>query len=140
MVQVGELAAARERASAAGVREVFAVTYEDIDEIHLHPADVGGAILSLSAATPPASWRWGGPDWQARASAPRVAGARLAVADPAAAEQRWSQLIGAPAGELGIEFAQDDAEPGLVEIVLAGDPELAGREVAVGGLRVICAS
>jgi hypothetical protein len=138
MVQVPELAAARERASAAGVREVFAVTYEDIDEIHLHPADVGGAILSLSAATPPASWRWGGPDWQARASDLRVAGAKLAVADPAAAERRWTQLIGAPAAELGIDFTADAAEPGLVEIALAGDPALAAREVVVGRLRVSC--
>ncbi len=70
MFQVPDLAAARARAAAREVREVFAITLDDIDEVHLHPAEMHGAIVSLSQPSPPASWRWGGPDWP---SAPAAA-------------------------------------------------------------------
>ena len=68
MFQVADLAAARERAAANGVREVFEVSLDDIAEVHLHPADIGGAILALSAPQPPETWRWGGEGWSGRAA------------------------------------------------------------------------
>lgn len=63
MFQVDEFGAARERTRKLGVREVFEVEFDDIAEVHLHPADIGGAIVSLSQPSPAPSWRWGGPDW-----------------------------------------------------------------------------
>src|SRR5437763_3304913 len=69
MFQVEDLAAARERARAEGIREVFEVSREDMSEVHLHPAGMRGAIVSLSRPEPPESWRWGGaggPDRGAR--------------------------------------------------------------------------
>src|ERR1700760_3315000 len=59
MFQLADLAAARERARREGVREVFEVSLDDIDEVHLHPSDVRAAIMSLSQPKPPESWRWG---------------------------------------------------------------------------------
>src|SRR5437588_1233618 len=73
MFQVEDLAAARERARAEGIREVFEVSLEDMSEVHLHPADMRGAIVSLSRPEPPESWRWGGPGWQDRSARGRVA-------------------------------------------------------------------
>lgn len=64
MLQTDSLERERARFARLGVREVFSVVEEDISEVHLHPKDVGGAILSFSEATPPESWRWAGPDWQ----------------------------------------------------------------------------
>jgi len=129
MFQVDDLAAARARAGAAGVREVFEVALEDIGEVHLHPADMRGAIVSLSAPRPSGGWRWGGPDWERRTVPGRVAGAAVAVREPDAVAERWRRVIGGPAG---VRFERDDADPGLAEIaVLAGggvrDPvEIAG--------------
>ncbi|HUE26081.1 MAG TPA: VOC family protein, partial [Solirubrobacteraceae bacterium] len=68
MFQLDDLAAARQRARSLGVREVFQVALDDMAEVHLHPADMRGAIVSLSEPTPPDAWRWGGPDWQARSA------------------------------------------------------------------------
>src|SRR5436305_10139821 len=48
MFQVDSLPEARERAGALGVREVFEVALDDMAEVHLHPADMRGAIVSLS--------------------------------------------------------------------------------------------
>jgi len=44
MFQVADVAAARARAAAEGVREVFAVDLDEITEAHLHPVDIGGAL------------------------------------------------------------------------------------------------
>src|SRR5215208_1610160 len=61
MFQVEDLAGARDRAAALGVREVWAGEFDDISAVHLHPGDIGAAIVSLDRPVPPESWRWGGP-------------------------------------------------------------------------------
>ncbi len=121
MFQVGDLAAARSRAEKAGVREVLAFELEDIAEVHLHPADMRGAIVSLSEPQPAPSWRWGGPDWVGRSAPLSVRGATVAVADPDGVTARWAAVLGAPAP--GVTFCADAAEPGLIEITVAGSAE-----------------
>jgi hypothetical protein len=132
MFQVADLAAARERACEAGVREVFAVELDDIAEVHLHPADMRGAIVSLSAPRPPESWRWGGPEWERRSAPAAVAGATVAVADPVAAAARWEAIIG---GLPGVHFLADRGEPGLTEVALSGGTSDGALEV--GRVRVV---
>ena len=127
MLQVDDLPAARERARALGVREVFEVELEDIAEVHLHPGDVRGAILSLSAPRPPDSWRWGGPDWRERAVDGRLVGVTIAVPDPDVVADRWTEIAGGPVP--GCSFAADDGSPGLIAMEL----ERAGeRRVLLG--------
>src|SRR5436305_12637271 len=114
MFQVPDLAAARERARAAGIREVFEVSVEDMAEVHLHPGDMRGAIVSLSQPTPPGASRWGGPDWPERSVAHgSVAGATVAVADATDVADRWTSILGAPPP--GIDFAEDPNDHGLTE-------------------------
>ena len=70
-----------------GVRRVWAKDLPDIRATHLHPKDIGGAIVSIDQPTPAASWRWGGPDWtvqDGRAGQQRVVGVTLGADDPAA--------------------------------------------------------
>jgi hypothetical protein len=131
MFQVRDLAAARERARAEGVREVFEVSLEDIEEVHLHPADMRGAIVSLSQPTPPEAWRWGGPHWRERSGPGRLAGVTVAVVDPHAVRGRWERILGA---NPGVHFTEDERDRGLVEIAIAGTP-LEPREL--GGVRFV---
>jgi hypothetical protein len=118
MFQVDDLAAARERAAGQRVREVFEVEITEMSEVHLHPGDMRGAIVSLSSPRPPESWRWGGPGWSERSAASRVAGVRVAVGDPDTVAARWGEILGLPLASLGVEFTRDDAEPGLAGIVI----------------------
>lgn len=116
MVQVDDLSAARQRAGVARVREVFEVELDDMAEVHLHPGDMRGAIVSLSAPQPPESWRWGGPGWKERAADGRVAGIVVAVDDPDAVSERWATVAGGPLPECS--FVADQRSRGLVEIRL----------------------
>jgi Glyoxalase-like domain len=131
MFQVDDLAAARARARRAGVREVFEVELDDIEEVHLHPADIHGAIVSLSVPKPASSWRWGGPGWPERGAPVRVSGLTLGVADPHTTELRWREIV----GELDdLVFVRDESDAGLVEVRLTGaslDP------VFIAGVRFV---
>jgi hypothetical protein len=122
MFQVADLAAARERAAATGVREVFEVELDDISEVHLHPADMQGAIVALSAPTPESAWRWGGEGWAERAAPGGLTGVTVAVSDPAAVRERWEHIIG---GNPGIEFVADDQARGPVALKVDGLGETA---------------
>lgn len=132
MFEVDDLGAARVRAAAAGVREVFAVELEDMHEVHLHPADMRGAIVSLSQPRPTGSWRWGGPDWERRSAPVRVAGARVAVREAGEVAARWRSVLGG-ALPAGLEIVDADGDFGLVEVRVAG----VDARVELGGVRVL---
>lgn len=119
MFQVDDLSAARERVAGAGVREVFEVDIDEIREVHLHPADMCGAIVSLSEPLPAAAWKWGGPNWDERSVPGAIAGITLAVRDPDSVRDRWAEVAGGlpPA----VEFIADEGEAGLTVIRVERD-------------------
>jgi hypothetical protein len=148
-----DLDAARSRADAAGVRTVWRLDLPDISGTHLHPADMGGAIVSIDQSRPYGSWRWGGPEWTGKiASGPpgRLAGITVAVPDPAAVAARWGGVLGVPVSENGepqllldrgdVRFIASSGphEEGIAEIALAELPAgVAGEAPAtVGGVRL----
>jgi hypothetical protein len=160
--QTADLAADRERLAALGVRIVWEATLDDIATVHLHPRDIGGAIVSLDQPRPPTSWRWGGRGWEVKARIGRVraiTSVTLSATDPARLAARWSEVLGlwAPRREKGgfrlpldpgsVRFVSGDTE-GITAVGLAasdGDAVLAaarardlrtdGRSVAIGGVR-----
>ncbi len=124
MLQVEDVAGARERARRLGIREVFEVELDEMTEAHLHPAEIGGAIVSLSEPRPPASWRWGGPGWHRRSASGSLRGLTVAVADASAVNSRWREVAG---GAIPVDFVTDPAEPGIVAVEL----ELDGHRVTL---------
>ncbi len=144
----------RARLGALGVRIVWEAGLEDAATLHLHPRDVGGAILSLDWMDPPESWRWAGPRWREaiRTDATTgILGVELQASDPAAMARRWSEVLAQPATREGgaeaialpdggeIRFVPDrdargEGVSGLV--VAAADPEgIRRRARARGALR-----
>src|SRR5205823_3351253 len=68
-----------------------------IATLHLHPRDVGGAIVSLDQPRPPESWRWGGPEWQSHVRTDVVDGITSVTLDAENAERlaaRWTEVLG----------------------------------------------
>jgi hypothetical protein len=103
ILQTNDLTNDRIRLGRLGVRIVWDVTLEDISAVHLHPKDIGGAIVSIDQPVPPASWRWAGPDWKKhtrKTGAQRVTATTIAAQDPSATASRWSSVLGmnAPTG------------------------------------------
>jgi hypothetical protein len=141
MFQVGDLAQARERIARLGIRVVWELELPDVTDLHLHPADVPGAIVALDRTDPPASWRWGGPAWEARApetTGPgRVTGATLTARDPDALALRWASVLGADAA--GRTIALDGGElrfaPGERDGIAAFHVEGTGADAVIGGVR-----
>lgn len=129
--QLDDLDAARARAADMGIRTVWQIDLPDISGTHLHPADTRGALISLDAARPPGSWRWGGPGWEERAVPGRVDGVTVGVREPGRVEQIWTDVLGARPP--GITFAADEHEPGFTEVAVS----IPGRSdtLDIGGVR-----
>ena len=132
MFQIDDLDGARDRARSGGIREVFTVDLDDIGEVHLHPADMRGAIVALSRPVPPKSWRWGGPSWEERSVAGTIAAVEVGVADADAVKGRWGDVLGVSPDEAGAAVVVDPADRGLRRVVIA---EKGARErVEIGGV------
>ncbi|MBM4244891.1 MAG: hypothetical protein FJ148_13935 [Deltaproteobacteria bacterium] len=112
ILQSDDLDADRARLAQAGVRVVWEIAFDDIATIHLHPRDLGGAIVSLDRPVPPGSWRWAGPGWEEkgeRAAARAILGAEIQSDDPAALAARWGEA-------LGLRVAQETGGPPRLDL------------------------
>jgi hypothetical protein len=151
--QLDDLAAARRRVAELGLRIVWQADLDDIAGTHLHPADVGAAIVSLDHAEPAESWHWAGPDWRGGAPAGAVAhGGGIAsltieARDPISTSERWAEVLGVSAAEGTIALEETGQ---VLRFVAAGQGEGGGivgvglrlpnrtvaTELEVGGFRV----
>ena len=125
--QVEDLASERKRVVE---NEGFSIVWEadlgDAATIHLHPREVGAAILSLDWMDPPEAWRWGGPDWEKHPGEGLVTGfkgVRVDAIDPAGIAARWARVLGEP-----VENSPD----GVMRIGLGNSGSDADQEIAFG--------
>ena len=125
ILQTDDLAAEKARIEQAGIRIVHEGGTKgmgadgesaSIDGIHMHPKDVGGAILSIDQSDPPTSWGWAGYDWEYH-SLDGVVTDMVAVDiqadDPDAMAARWATAVGRPVSDGVMEL--DDALIRFVE-------------------------
>lgn len=97
ILQTDDFARARARLVEHGVRTVFEAEYPDIRAVHLHPKDIGGAIVSVDQPQPASAWRWAGPQWRLQAGRrgeQRIVGVTIAANDPPAMAARWARVLG----------------------------------------------
>jgi hypothetical protein len=99
MVQTADADADRARMARLGVRVVWSADLLDIRGTHLHPRDVGGAILSLDTPVPAASWRWAGPEWTRHVRTDvvhEIVAVEMTHGDPGALARRWGEVLDRP--------------------------------------------
>jgi len=102
ILQVDDLEQARARVRDASARIADETDRDGAAFTHIHPKDIGGAILSLDRMIPKERWEWGGPHWQLHVctdTSLKVAGAELQAKDPAHMAARWAQVLGRTAAE-----------------------------------------
>jgi hypothetical protein len=102
--------------------------------MHIHPKDIGGAILSLDRMVPKERWEWGGPHWLSHVctdTSLKLAGAELQAKDPARMAARWAQVLGRTAvRDAGVwRILLDDGE-------IRFSPERDGRGEGLGAFDV----
>ena len=138
IVQTDDLAADRERVEKLGIRIVWKVELPDAATIHLHPRDVGAAIVSLDQMRPPESWRWAGPEWREHLRSDvtrRLLGVEIQGADPGALAARWGEVFARrprARADGSHEIALDD---GVIRFVADRD----GRGEGVSGIDIAVA-
>jgi Glyoxalase-like domain len=127
ILEVDDLAPLRERFAEHGARIVYEAVADGIVGLHLHPADVGGAILSVDRADTWGEWPWAGPTWRDHVRGERVSEVLAVVIeanDPPAMAERWAKLLGVAA----IEHTLSLDSGGEIRFVTAG-----ARGEGVGG-------
>ena len=135
ILQVDDLAQALARVNAAAARIADQMDKDGAAFTHIHPKDIGGAILSLDRMIPAERWEWGGPGWQSHVctdTSVKIAGAELQAKDPASMAARWAQLLGRAAAE-DAAFWRIRLDDGEIRFAAERD----GRGEGLGGFDVV---
>lgn len=124
-----------ERLAELGVRTVWAGEFPTIRGRHLHPRDVGGAIVSIDQPIPNGSWAWAGPNWTAHADGSvvtAIAGISISASDPEAMRARWAEV----GVDNSVEFCTAGERGDGLDIVdlVAADRRMTGTEHDIGGV------
>ncbi len=137
--EVDDLDRREEALTHHDVRIVWRGDLPDIRGRHLHPADVGGALVSIDQPVPNGAWRWGGPSWAGHAHADThvvtgIAGVRIAANDPGAMRARWAELD----LDHAVSFhPADDHGEGIDAIdVIASDRDRSGEVHQMDGIAI----
>ncbi len=111
LLQTQSLDWVRVRVNQHKVRIVHEAKGEGIIGLHLHPADVGGTLLSIDACDMSEEWPWAGPDWRDHVDTSVVDGivaVEIQAANPDSVARTWSSLLGCPTRDGALRL--DDAE------------------------------
>jgi hypothetical protein len=107
LLQVDDLAAMKSRVQNHDVRIVFTAARPGITGIHLHPRDVGAAILSIDQSDRWDDWGWAGPGWRdhvATGVVTDLVGVAMQSEHPARTAERWAAVLGRAVIESGDEY------------------------------------
>jgi catechol 2,3-dioxygenase-like lactoylglutathione lyase family enzyme len=133
--QVRDIEPARARLKAAGARTVADTDRDGVHMSHIHPKDIGGAIVSVDQMEPWERWEWGGPVWRENLRSDTsvgITGAEIQGEDPEALAKRWSEVLGPPAEKTGEGWRLTCPEGGEIRFVKASD----GRGEGLGAFDV----
>jgi catechol 2,3-dioxygenase-like lactoylglutathione lyase family enzyme len=147
ILQVADIGEARARIAKAGARTVEQANLDGgtVAMSHVHPKDVGGAILSLDYMSPWERWQWGGPVWRENVrtdTSTAIVGAELQGDDPAAMAARWGEVLGLKAepADGGWRIALDGGELRFVKAADGRGEGLGRFDVAVHDAAAVRAS
>jgi hypothetical protein len=95
LAQVDEIDEVSQRADELHIRKIWEIERDEVKAFHVHPKDIGAAIVSFDEMIPPEAWTWGGPVWQKQTArnVGNITACDLQSADPEALADRWSSMF-----------------------------------------------
>jgi len=132
LAQVEDIAEISDRVAELGIRKVWEADREEVTAFHVHPKDIGAAIVSFDEMRPAEEWVWAGPGWQNRKArhVSTISGTTIQAQDPESIARRWSETFDVPA-ELNGDRFEMNLDAGLIDFVEAQD----GRGDGVAAIR-----
>ena len=78
------------------MRKVWEVDSEEVSAFHVHPKDIGAAIVSFDEMRPSNEWLWAGPGWRDRKSSNvgEITAVDVQADDPEAIAIKWAAAFG----------------------------------------------
>ena len=147
ILQVEDIGVARDRIAKANARVVEQADLDGgtVAMSHVHPKDIGGAILSLDYMSPWERWQWGGPVWRENVrtdTSVGIVGAELQGESPSAMAGRWGEVLGLTpvAANGGWRIALDGGELRFVKAADGRGEGLGRFDVAVRDLSAVHAA
>lgn len=128
LVQVDDLTAVRSRLERLGVRIVHEAASPGVTGLHVHPRDIGGAIVSIDQTDEWDEWPWAGPEWRPHIRTEVVSAitaVEIQADDPESMAARWAEVLARQAD--GPVLRLDEGE---IRFVPAAD----GRGEGVAGI------
>jgi catechol 2,3-dioxygenase-like lactoylglutathione lyase family enzyme len=124
ILQVHDIASARAAIAAAGARVVEDISLPGVEASHIHPRDIGGAIVSVDWMDSWGRWEWGGPVWRENLCtdvSTRIVAAEIQSADPDAMSARWAKVLAMPREQAAAGWRIPLEEDGELRFVVAND-------------------
>tara|TARA_B110000003_G_C16606256_1_gene517640 strand:- start:60 stop:794 length:735 start_codon:yes stop_codon:yes gene_type:complete len=96
IIQVDDFDASKLIVKNNDIKIVWQTDLPEAKAIHLHPREMGGAILSLDWMNPKESWKWAGPNWEDHISGPikAIEGIEIQSDDPIKMLLHWKKVLG----------------------------------------------
>lgn len=147
LVQVPDLEFFTKRTNELNVRKIWEADLGDTRAFHLHPKDMGGAIVSIDEMQPAESWRWGGPNWQNQSAqhVKLISAVDIQAEEPEKMAGQWATVfdekvtsnsdgwqISLDMGDINFVEVKDERGDGVCAIEFQCDEMMAIEEAAMG--------
>ena len=96
IIQVDDFLAAKQSVKENDITVVWESDHPEARAIHLHPKQMGGAILSLDWMDPKESWKWAGPNWDKFVNTSlvnRFVGVEIQAENPEDMKNTWQSVL-----------------------------------------------
>ena len=96
IIQVDDFLAAKQSVKENDITVVWESDHPEARAIHLHPKQMGGAILSLDWMDPKESWKWAGPNWDKFINTSlvnRFVGVEIQAENPEDMKNTWQSVL-----------------------------------------------
>ena len=103
IIQVDDFSEVQKTIEENNVTVVWESDHPEARAIHLHPKEMGGAILSLDWMNPKESWKWAGPNWNEfvnTSTIKRFVGVEIQSEDPENMMNKWQSVLKVPSQKI----------------------------------------